>query len=144
MCVCLWVCTVQAPTVQATCVVTSYTWSRCASCAAAFCGFVFIHTAIEILYVIYNVWWAQECPSLDEFLSELMFAPGGGAPAVITGAIDHWPALSRWKVTVRILPHASKCDCKTTCWRQVPSNVKLVGRSQSDPGDFACLIYTIY
>ncbi|KXZ43695.1 hypothetical protein GPECTOR_83g307 [Gonium pectorale] len=37
---------------------------------------------------------ACEAPGLEEFLLEYM---GTGEPVVVTGAMEHWPALSRWQ-----------------------------------------------
>ncbi|GBF98434.1 hypothetical protein Rsub_11079 [Raphidocelis subcapitata] len=38
-----------------------------------------------------------EPPSLEAFMLEYMLAPGGGRPVVIRGAIESWPALTRWQ-----------------------------------------------
>ncbi|BDA45517.1 Lysine-specific demethylase 8 [Coccomyxa sp. Obi] len=38
-----------------------------------------------------------ELPSLERFYMDYMCCPGGGKPCVITGAMQHWPALERWQ-----------------------------------------------
>jgi len=36
-------------------------------------------------------------PPLEVFLVKFMMAPGGGQPVIITGALESWPALTRWQ-----------------------------------------------
>eukprot|EP00878_Enallax_costatus_P033099 GHUV01036486.1.p1 GENE.GHUV01036486.1~~GHUV01036486.1.p1 ORF type:complete len:470 (+),score=171.44 GHUV01036486.1:702-2111(+) len=39
------------------------------------------------------------CPSIEQFLMKYMLADGGPKPVVIRGAMQHWPALTKWQDT---------------------------------------------